>query len=162
MGILSMLREMSRALHGLALRCLTVPSLPIRTKLNPRGRSFWRSADRSAGAVSTITTTSRASKLAASLVSRSNWSRNRGSFSLSANTTTGRLIQMKSSIWMSVALYIGIAPSGASLARAPVANTDKRAVMINAVFITMYIGTVCSMAKVSLKNFLPIEKGSHP
>ena len=60
MGILSILRLISRTSHGKGLRILTAPSLPMSTSMNPRGRSLRRSCDIFSGSVSAITTTSRA------------------------------------------------------------------------------------------------------
>lgn len=96
-GILSMVRDSSRTSHGNGLRSLMPPSLPINASINPRGRSFLRSAELAEGAVSTITTTSRSARSSARAASSSICSMKRGSFGLSAKTTIGRASHLKSS-----------------------------------------------------------------
>ena len=98
MGILSITREISRTSQGKGLRSFTPPSLPIRTIMNPRGRSSFRRALSWVGSVSVKITTSRSDNAAISSSSSSICWINRGSAGLSAKTIIGRLSQRKSLI----------------------------------------------------------------
>jgi hypothetical protein len=97
-GILSMVRLISRTLHGPGLRNSTSPSLPMITNMNPRGRRRRRKSLRASGSVSVTTITSRSANSSGRAESISICWRNRGSSGLSAKTTTGRASQIKSSI----------------------------------------------------------------
>lgn len=92
-GDLSIERLNSRRLHGAGLRSATRPSLSMRTRWNPRGRSFCRTSERSEGEVSVMMMTSRSARSSGCSANSSIWWRNCGSFGLSAKTTTGRAIQ---------------------------------------------------------------------
>jgi hypothetical protein len=102
-GILSMVRLISRTLHGSGLRNSTSPSLPIITNMNPRGRSCTRKSLRAAGSVSVRMITSLSASSSDRAESSSICWLNRGSLGLSAKTTTGRANQIKSSIFTEVA-----------------------------------------------------------
>lgn len=96
-GNLSIDRLSSRTFHGKGLRRMTRPSLLTTVNMKPRGRSLVRISVRSAGAVSTITTTSRfVSSFIRSLKS-SICSRYAGSSGASAKTMTGRAIHLNAS-----------------------------------------------------------------
>ena len=95
-GILSIVREISRTVHGEGLRSLTPPSLPISTKPKPRGCNAWRRADRASGSVSTRTMTSRSTRPSSSSSIRSICCTKAGSYGLSANTISGRCVHLNS------------------------------------------------------------------
>jgi len=97
MGILSMVREISRTSHGNGLRRYIVPSFPIRTSMKPLGCSLRRKAERASGSVSVSTTTSRSARSSNRSVNRAICSMYRGSAGLSAKTTTGLFTQINSS-----------------------------------------------------------------
>lgn len=101
-GILSMVRLISRTLHGSGLRNSTSPSLPIITNMNPRGRSCTLKSLRAAGSVSVIMITSRSASSSDRADSILICWRKRGSLGLSAKTTTGRANQIKSSMFIEV------------------------------------------------------------
>ena len=96
MGILSTTRVSSRTSQGEALRSFTPPSLPINAIINPRGRNVVRNGLLSEASVSVKTTISRSAKAPAWASSKAICCSNRGSFSLSAKTTTGRDCHKKS------------------------------------------------------------------
>jgi hypothetical protein len=95
-GILSMLRLISRTSHGKGLRNSITPSLPTSTSINPRGRILSLSAAPSLGFVSVNTTTSRSRNSSGRASSSSSCSINAGSSRLSAKTTTGRFFHRNS------------------------------------------------------------------
>ncbi len=95
-GILSIVREISRTVHGDGLRSLMPPSLPISTKPKPRGCNAWRRVDRASGSVSTRTITSRSTRPSSSSSISSIWRTKAGSYGLSANTINGRCVHLNS------------------------------------------------------------------
>lgn len=133
-GILSMERVSSRTSQGKGLRSFTPPSLPISASMNPRGRSFWRSSDFASGFVSTMSTTSRSARSSRRALSRSICSTNRGSFGVSAKTTMGRAIHLKSSnvtssVAKTTARSARHSSSGAKIVSACAAVKDEKSAM---------------------------------
>ncbi len=103
MGILSIVRLISRISQGNGLRSFTPPSLPTRTKANPFGRNSVRSVDFAEGSVSVMIKISRSATASFSAAKRSICSINAGSSGLSAKTIKGRARHLKSAKTTSVA-----------------------------------------------------------
>src|SRR6056297_1149280 len=135
-GSLSMERTISRTCHGSGLRRYISPSLPMSTRPKPRGRSFCRQAERDAGSVSVITTTSRVTSASSRSVMYPICSTYRGSAGVSANTTSGRLSQRNSSGATSCALTMsGTSPSDAVSCAAAETAAKARKTRANSGFI---------------------------
>ncbi len=165
-GVLSIERPISRTLHGEGLRSLTTPSLSTKTIWNPRGRSLDRIADRADGSVSVNTTTSR-SRIASSPSSNMSiccW--NRGSAGVSAKTTMGRWVHMKSLNSLSptgrtYSSSAGAVPSAAMAASGISAEKTRASVLFMGPPVPLNIASARANATGDLHKTLNLSRAGH-